>query len=54
MNEIEIQKLLIKEAFAREKSFGGGLDEDSALKLRNYIWKVCNYLENQNPKRGHE
>ena len=59
MNEIEIQKQLIKEAFNKEitshsQMFGGGLDEESAQKLRNYIWKVCGYLEHQNPQRGYD
>ena len=47
MNEIEIQKLIVKEAFNKSKPMPdfGPIGEDSSIKLRNYIWKVCGYLD---------
>ena len=47
MNEIEIQKQLIKEAFQSDKTIPsfGGIGFDAAIKLREYIWKVCGYLD---------
>ena len=50
MNEIEVQKLLIKEAFNKSKATPdfGGLSDDQTIKLRNYIWKVCGALDQQN------
>ena len=46
MNEIELQKLVIKEAFSKMKSLPdfGGIGNENAIKLRNYIWKVCGCL----------
>ena len=50
MNEIEVQKLLIKEAFAKQKGTPdfGGLGDENAIKLRNYIFKVCGFSEDEN------
>ena len=50
MNEIEVQKLLIKEAFNKGKALPdfGGLSDDQTIKLRNYIWKVCGSLDQPN------
>ena len=47
MNEIEIQKFIVKEAFNQSKPMPdfGAIGEDNAIKLRNYIWKVCGYLD---------
>ena len=47
MNEIELQKLLVKEAFAKQKSIPdfGGIGDENSIKLRDYIWKICG--ENQ-------
>ena len=41
MNEIELQKLLIKDAFSRANSLPtfGGLSEENSAKLRSFIWK---------------
>ena len=52
MNEIEIQKHLVKEAFNKSKSLPdfGSIGEDNTIKLRNFIWKVCGYLEEGNEK----
>ena len=49
MNEIEIQKLVIKEAFTKKKAMPdfGGLPNEAAIKLRNYIWKVCGFLSEE-------
>ena len=55
MSEIEVQKLVIKEAFAKEKVIPdfGGIGDENTIKLRNYIWKVCgSYLEDENSKKG--
>ena len=43
MNEIEIQKQLVKEAFAKTKQIPdfGGIGEENSVKLRDYIWKIC-------------
>ena len=56
MNEIELQKALVKEAFNTHKNLPdfGGIGEEGSLKLRNYIWKVCGFLEHESPKRGHD
>ena len=45
MNEIEIQKLVIKEAFQGDKTIPsfGSLGNENAIKLREYIWKICGY-----------
>ena len=47
MNEIEIQKFLIKEAFNQQKVIPdfGNIGNDNAIKLRDYIWRVCNFLQ---------
>ena len=38
MNEIEVQKLLIKEAFAKKTAPDfGGIGDENSLKLLNYI-----------------
>ena len=49
MNEIELQKQVVKEAFTKTKSVPdfGGLSNESAIKLRNYIWKVCGFLSEE-------
>ena len=49
MNEIEIQKLVVKEAFNKSKALPdfGGIGSENAIKLRNYIWKVCGYLSDE-------
>lgn len=49
MNEIEIQKLVIKEAFNKTKALPdfGGIGNDNSIKIRNYIWKVCGYLSEE-------
>lgn len=52
MNEIEVQKLLVKEAFSKAKPIPdfGGIGDENSLKLRNYIWKVCGYIEEETMK----
>ena len=52
MNEIEIQKLLIKEAFCKNKPLPdfGSIGDENSLKLRNYIWKVCGFTEGEQGK----
>ena len=56
MNEIELQKLLIKEAFTKSKPMPdfGGLGDENTLKLRNYIWKVCGCLDQETVKKGQQ
>ena len=48
MNEIEIQKALVKEAFLKRTlpNYGlvDGSPNESALAVRNYIWQVAGYL----------
>ena len=46
MNEIELQKLVIKEAFNKSKAQPDfcGIPSEGATKLRSYIWKVCGFL----------
>jgi len=54
MNEIEVQKFLIKEAFAKQKVIPdfGGIGDENTIKLRNYIWKVCgSYPDGDNTKK---
>ena len=43
MNEIELQKLVVKEAFDPKKSVPdfAGIGIDNAVKLRSAIWKIC-------------
>ena len=52
MNEIEVQKLLVKEAFCKVKPIPdfGGLGDENSLKLRNYIWKICGFVESEEKK----
>ena len=49
MNEIEVSKLVIKEAFTKSKALPdfGGIGQDNATKLRNYIWKICGFLSDE-------
>ena len=49
MNEIEVQKLLIKEAFNKHRSLPdfGNLGDDNTIKLRNCIWKICGSLDQE-------
>ena len=49
MNEIEVQKLLIKEAFNKNKSLPdfGNLGDENTIKLRNFIWKICGSLDQE-------
>ena len=50
MNEIELQKLLVKEAFAKQKAIPdfGGIGDENSIKLRDYIWKICGDLKDEN------
>ena len=47
MNEIELQKLLVKEAFNNQKPIPdfGGIGDEISLKLRDYILKLCSNQE---------
>ena len=47
MNEIEAQKLLVKQAFSKAKALPdfGGIGDDNSIKLRNYIWKASGFTE---------
>ena len=49
MNEIELQKLLIKEAFSKVKALPdfGGIGNENVIKLRNYIWKECGFVSDE-------
>ena len=51
INEIEVQKLIIKEAFSQKQALPnfGGLSDDGCVKLRNYIWKISGVVNN-NPE----
>ena len=56
MNEIEVQKLLVKEAFNKSKAVPdfGGIGDENGIKLRDYIWKLCGYCETEKDKKGYE
>ena len=49
INEIEVQKLIIKEAFSNKQALPsfGGLSDEGCVKLRNYIWKISGFVNNQ-------
>ena len=49
INEIEVQKLIIKEAFSQKQALPnfGGLSDDGCVKLRSYIWKISGAVNNQ-------
>ena len=56
MNEIELQKLLIKEAFSKKQlphlNLIDGSANDVALIVRNYIWQSSGYLQNEKAPNG--
>ena len=56
MNEIELQKSLVKEAFTKRAFPNLGLvdgnPQESALAVRNCIWQVCGYLANEKAPNG--
>jgi len=54
MNEIELKKLLVKEVFNKGRSVPdfGWLSPENCLQLRNYIWRVCGYLNEEEKESG--
>ena len=54
MNEIEIQKSIIKECFNKQKNLPdfGGLGNEQCIKLRNYIWQVCGSTSTEDPAQS--
>lgn len=56
MNEIELQKTLVKQAFTKRAFPNLGLVDgnpnESANATRNYIWQVCGYLANESAPKG--
>ena len=57
MNEIELQKHLVKEAFGKSALPNYGLVDgnphESALQIRNCVWKAAGYLQNEDCPKGH-
>lgn len=41
--------MVIQEAFTKSKALPdfGGIGQDNAIKLRNYIWKICGFLSDE-------
>lgn len=56
MNEIEVQKCLIKEAFSKKQLPSYGIVEGGPTvanqTVKNYIWQVAGYLQNEKCPKG--
>ena len=56
MNEIDVQKSLVKEAFSKQVLPSYGLVDQSSTEsvvgVRNYIWRITGYLANDKGLNG--